>query len=277
MYKIVEKEILNDVVQKMVIEAPFVARKCEPGQFIILRVNEGGERIPLTIMDYDREQQTVTIVYQMLGMTTKLLGTKEVGEFLLDFVGPLGMPTELNSDHKRVLGIAGGVGSAPLYPQLKKLASMGTKVDVIIGGRTKELAILGEEFSKFCDNVYYATNDGSLGHKGFVTDVFNGLLDQGEVYDEVITIGPLIMMKAVVSITKPLGIATGVSLNPIMIDGTGMCGGCRVTVGNETKFACVDGPDFDGLLVDFDEAMRRQTFYKEQEEHICKLEGETIG
>ena len=276
MYKIVEKEVLNDVVQKMVIEAPFVARKCEPGQFIILRVVEGGERIPLTIMDFDRKRKTVTIVYQMLGLTTKLLGTKEVGDCLQDFVGPLGMPTVLGN-HKRVLGIAGGVGSAPLYPQLKKLASNGTKVDVIIGGRTKELVILGEEFAKFCDHVYYATNDGSLGHEGFVTDVFTSLLRDGETYDEVITIGPLIMMKAVVSITKPLGIATGVSLNPIMIDGTGMCGGCRVTVGEETKFACVDGPDFDGLLVDFDEAMRRQSYYKEQEEHICRLEGESIG
>lgn len=276
MYKIIEKEVLNEVVQRMVIEAPFVARKCEPGQFIILRVEEGGERIPLTIMDYDREKRTVTIVFQLLGLTTKLLATKEVGEFLLDFVGPLGMATKL-VEHKRVLGIAGGVGAAPLYPQLKKLASGGTKVDVIIGGRSKDLVILGEEFSKFCDNVYYATNDGSLGHQGFVTEVFNNLLNQGEVYDEVITIGPLIMMKAVVGITKPLNIATGVSLNPIMIDGTGMCGGCRVTVGGETKFACVDGPDFDGLLVDFDEAMRRQGYFKEQESHICRMEGDSNG
>lgn len=276
MYRIVEKEVLNSVVQKMVIEAPFVARKCQPGQFIILRVHEGGERIPLTIMDYDRELKTITIVFQVLGLTTRLLATKEVGEFVLDFVGPLGKATTL-MNHKRVLGIAGGVGAAPLYPQLKKLAQNGTKVDVIIGGRTEELVILGDDFAEFCDNVYYATNDGSKGHQGFVTDVFNQLLDQGESYDEVITIGPLVMMKAVVALTKPLNIPTGVSLNPVMIDGTGMCGGCRVMVGNKTKFACVDGPDFDGLLVDFDGAMQRQNYYKEQEAHICRMEGESVG
>lgn len=272
MYKILEKEILNSVVQKMVIEAPFVARKCEPGQFIILRVEEGGERIPLTIMDYDREAKTVTIVYQIIGLTTTQLSKKEVGDTLIDFVGPLGEPTKLHR-HDRVLGIAGGVGAAPLYPQVKKLAEMGVEVDMIIGGRTEELVILGDEFAKFCKNVYYATNDGSIGHQGFVTDVLNQLLEKGEKYDEVITIGPMIMMKAVVGITKPLNMPTGVSLNPVMIDGTGMCGGCRVSVGGETKFACVDGPDFDGLLVDFDEAMRRQNYYKEQEAHICRLEG----
>ncbi len=271
MYKIVEKEVLNSVVQKMVIEAPFVSRKCEPGQFIILRIEEGGERIPLTIMDFDRDAKTVTIVFQVLGHTTSILATKKVGDELLDFVGPLGKATELHN-HKRVLGIAGGVGSAPLYPQLKKLSELGVEVDVIIGGRTDELVILGDEFAKFCKNVYYATNDGSKGTKGFVTDVLVDLLNKGEQYEEVITIGPLIMMKAVVSVTKPLNIATGVSMNPIMIDGTGMCGGCRVTVGGETKFACVDGPDFDGLLVDFDMAMNRQTYYKEEESHICKMD-----
>lgn len=271
MYKIIEKEILNQVVEKMVIEAPFVARKCEPGQFIILRVEEGGERIPLTIMDYDREKKTVTIVYQILGLTTTQLSKKEVGDELIDFVGPLGKATELHA-HKRVLGIAGGVGAAPLYPQLKKLAEQGVAVDVIIGGRSADLVILGDDFAKFSSNVYYATNDGSLGHQGFVTDILKQLLDKGEQYDEVITIGPMVMMKAVVAITKPLNIPTGVSLNPIMIDGTGMCGGCRVSVGGETKFACVDGPDFDGLKVDFDEAMRRQNYYKEQEAHICRLE-----
>jgi len=271
MYRIVEKEVLNSVVQKMVIEAPFVARKCEPGQFIILRVDEEGERIPLTIMDYDRDLKTVTIVYQVLGATTQKLSQKEVGDTLSDFVGPLGEPTDLHQ-HNRVLGIAGGVGAAPLYPQLKKLAEMGVDVDVIIGGRTDELVLLREEFGAFCSNVYFATNDGSLGRQGFVTDVLQDLLDQGNHYDEVITIGPLIMMKAVVGVTKPLNIPTGVSLNPVMIDGTGMCGGCRVTVGGETKFACVDGPDFDGLKVDFDEAMRRQTFYKEEEEHACRME-----
>ena len=272
MYKIVEKEILNQSVQKMVIEAPFVARKCEPGQFIILRVNEGGERIPLTIMDYDREKNTVSIVYQVLGLTTQNLAKKEVGDSVVDFVGPLGKATELKK-HKRVLGIAGGVGAAPLYPQLKKLFDMGVDIDVILGGRSEEFVILEDEFKAIAKNVYCATNDGSKGQKGFVTDILKDLLAKGEVYDEVITIGPLIMMKAVVDITKPLNLPTGVSLNPVMIDGTGMCGGCRVTVGGETRFACVDGPDFDGLLVDFDEAMRRQNYYKDQEEHICRLDG----
>jgi len=271
MYKIIAKEILNSVVQKMVIEAPYVERKCEPGQFIILRVEEGGERIPLTIMDYDRDMNTVTIVFQVLGLTTRHLATKEVGDELLDFVGPLGMPTKL-SKHKRVLGIAGGVGSAPLYPQLKKLSQMGVEIDLIIGGRSEEFLILGEEFKEFCKHVYYATNDGSVGKQGFVTDVLKDLLEAGNSYDEVITIGPLIMMKAVVAITKPLNIPTGVSMNPIMIDGTGMCGGCRVSVGGQTKFACVDGPDFDGLLVDFDQAMNRQNYYKEEENHICRME-----
>ncbi len=276
MYKILEKEILNDAVQKMVIEAPFVARKCEPGQFIILRVAENGERIPLTIMDYDREKQSVSIVYQVLGYTTQLLAEKEVGDTLLDFVGPLGKAAPIKN-HKRVLGIGGGVGSAPLYPQLKKLASMGTEVDVILGGRDKDLVILKDEFNDICKNVYYATNDGSLGHQGFVTDVLKQLLEKGEEYDEVIAIGPLIMMKAVVDITKPLNIPTGVSLNPVMIDGTGMCGGCRVTVGNETKFACVDGPDFDGLLVDFGQAMDRQAHFVEEEKHACRLDGAKNG
>ncbi|WZL83015.1 sulfide/dihydroorotate dehydrogenase-like FAD/NAD-binding protein [Vallitaleaceae bacterium 9-2] len=276
MYKILEKEILNDVVQKMVIEAPFVARKCEPGQFIILRVAENGERIPLTITDFDREKNSVSIVYQVLGYTTQLLAQKQVGDELIDFVGPLGKAAPMKK-HKRVLGIGGGVGSAPLYPQLKKMASMGTKVDVILGGRDENLVILKDEFNKICDNVYYATNDGSLGHQGFVTDVLKQLIDKGEQYDEVIAIGPLIMMKAVVDITKPLNIPTGVSLNPVMIDGTGMCGGCRVTVGNETKFACVDGPDFDGLLVDFDEAMQRQAHFVAEEKHACRLDGVKNG
>ena len=276
MYKILEKETLNDAVQKMVIEAPFVARKCEPGQFVILRVVENGERIPLTIMDYDRDKNSVSIVYQVLGYSTQLLAKKEVGDSLVDFVGPLGKAAPLKK-HKRVLGIGGGVGSAPLYPQLKKLASLGTQVDVILGGRDKELVILKDEFNDLCQNVYYATNDGSLGHQGFVTDVLKQRLDNDEHYDEIIAIGPLIMMKAVVDITKPLNIPTNVSLNPVMIDGTGMCGGCRVTVGGITKFACVDGPDFDGLLVDFEEAMNRQAYFKEEEKHACRMEGKENG
>ncbi len=276
MYRIVSKKALNEIVYEMTIVAPFVSRKCMPGQFIILRVEEGGERIPLTIMDYDRHASTITIVFQVLGHSTSILSTKEVGDHLLDFVGPLGQPTKLHQ-HDRVLGVAGGVGAAPLYPQLKELSRMGVKVDVIIGGRSKDFVILGEQFETFCENVYYATDDGSLGHKGFVTDVMKSLLNTGNKYDEVIAIGPLVMMKAVVNITKPLNIATGVSLNPVMIDGTGMCGGCRVTIGDETKFACVDGPDFDGLLVDFDEAMNRQNYYKEEEAHICSIGGAVLG
>lgn len=269
MYKIIEKKKLNETVELMEIFAPFVARKCEPGQFIIVRVDEQSERMPLTITDYNRKKETVTIIYQIVGYSTKMLSKKQVGESLCDFVGPLGQPAQLKK-HKKVLGIGGGVGAAPLYPQLKKLHSMGVDVDVILGGRSSKYIILANEFGDFCNNIYYATNDGSKGTKGFVTDVLNNLIQNGYSYDEVIAIGPLIMMKAVVSITKPLNIPTGVSLNPIMIDGTGMCGGCRVTIGDEVKFACVDGPDFDGFLVDFDECMRRQNMYKE-EEHHCKI------
>lgn len=275
MYKIVKKLKLNDVVKLMEVEAPYVARKCEPGQFVIVRIDEEGERIPLTIADYDREKNTVTIIFQELGYSTKLLGQKEVGDELADFAGPLGVPTKLEKK-KRVLGIGGGVGAAPLYPQLKKLKANGTEVDAILGGRDESLVILRDEYENVCDNVYFATNDGSLGVKGFVTDVLKDLIEnKGQQYDEIIAIGPLIMMKVVVDLTKTYNIPTAVSLNPIMIDGTGMCGGCRVTVGGETKFACVDGPDFDGFLVDFDEAMRRQTMYKDKEkisnDHLCKI------
>lgn len=270
MYRIVEKHKRNETVEQIVVEAPFVARKCEPGQFIILRVDHDGERIPLTIADYDREAKTVTIIYQIMGYSTQKLSRKKVGEYIEDFVGPLGKPAELKP-HKKVLGIGGGVGAAPLYPQLKKLHEMGAEVDVILGGRTAELILLEEEFKGFSRQVYTATNDGSKGIQGFVTDVLGMLLNRGEEYDEVIAIGPLIMMKAVCDITKQKGIPTSVSLNPIMIDGTGMCGGCRVTVGGKIQFACVDGPDFDGHLVDFDECMRRQTMYKEEENHLCRL------
>lgn len=272
LYKIVEKEEINSLVTKMVIEAPFVTRKCQPGQFIILRVVENGERIPLTIMDYDREKQTVTIIFQVVGLTTGLLNRLEVGDYILDLVGPLGKPSNLEKK-ERVLGIAGGVGAAPLFPQLKYLAEIGVKVDVVIGGRSMEFVILGNEFAKFCDNVHYVTDDGTKGQKGFVTDILRQLLEAGEKYDEVIAVGPLVMMRAVVGITKPIGLPTAVSLNPIMVDGTGMCGGCRVDIGGETKFACVDGPDFDGFLVDFDEVITRQTYYKAQEKYICRLEG----
>lgn len=269
MYKIVNKETLNSAVELMEIEAPFVAKKCEAGQFIIIRVDEDGERVPLTIADYDREKNTVTIIYQVVGYSTKLLSQKKVGEYVQDFVGPLGQSAPLHKCN-HVIGVAGGVGSAPLYPQLRKLHEMGVKVDVIIGGRSEEFVILADKFAAFCDHVYVATDDGSLGTKGFVTTVLQDLIDKGEKFDEVIAIGPLIMMKNVVNVTKPLNIPTAVSLNPIMIDGTGMCGGCRVTVGGQTKFACVDGPDFDGFLVDFDECMKRQGMFKE-EEHDCRL------
>lgn len=278
MYKIVDKKILNESVELLVVHAPFVARKCEPGQFIILRVDEEGERIPLTIADYDREKETVTIIYQIVGYSTRALSKKAAGDYISDFVGPLGSPSDLKK-HSRVLGIGGGVGAAPLYPQIRKLSEMGTQVDVILGGRSAEYVLLEKEFQAVCNNVYIATDDGSKGTKGFVTTILQELIDQGEKYDEVIAIGPLIMMKSVVNITKPLNIPTGVSLNPIMVDGTGMCGGCRVTIGGETKFACVDGPDFDGFLVDFDECMRRQKMYTKQEDHICRigLGGENHG
>ncbi len=271
MYTIVNKKKLSENVELMVIKAPFVSRRCEPGQFIMIRVDEEGERIPLTIADYDREAETVTIIYQIVGHSTQLLSEKSSGDTVPDFAGPMGKATELKK-HKRVLGIGGGVGTAPLYPQLKKLHEMGTKVDVIIGGRSEELLILEDELAEFCENIYMATNDGSKGTKGFVTDVLKTLVEQGEAYEEVIAIGPVPMMKAVVDMTKSFDIPTAVSLNPIMIDGTGMCGGCRCTVGGETKFACVDGPDFDGFLVDFDELMTRQQFYKEKEKHHCRLE-----
>ena len=274
MYKIMSKEKLNGAVELMEIHAPYVARKCEAGQFIIIRVDEEGERIPLTIADYDREKETVQIIYQVVGYSTKLLSELKVGDYVEDFVGPLGQPAPLHKcDH--VIGVAGGVGAAPLYPQLRKLHEMGVKVDVIIGGRSAEFVILEEKFREFCDNVYITTDDGSKGTKGFVTTVLSDLIEKGEKLDEVIAIGPLIMMKNVVNVTKPLNIPTSVSLNPIMIDGTGMCGGCRVTVGGETKFACVDGPDFNGFEVDFDECMKRQGLFKSEEsqekDHVCRI------
>ncbi len=267
MYKILHKEKLNDVVELMVVHAPHVSRKCEPGQFIILRVGDDGERIPLTIADYDREKETITIIYQIVGYSTKALALLNEGDDITDFVGPLGEPTKLHAS-KHVVGVAGGVGSAPLYPQLRALAQMGVDVDVIIGGREAQYVLWADEFRKFCKNVYITTDDGSLGQKGFVTQVLADLIDQGESIDEVIAIGPVPMMKAVVGVTKPHNIKTSVSLNPIMIDGTGMCGCCRVTVDGKIKFACVDGPDFDGLQVDFDELMARQRMFKEEEHQM---------
>ena len=267
MYKILKKEVLNDVVELMEVHAPYVARKCEPGQFIILRVGEDGERIPLTIADFDREKETITIIYQIVGYSTKELAKLNEGDELNDFVGPLGVPTKFH-EAKHVIGVAGGVGSAPLYPQLRELANRGVDVDVIIGGREAQYVLLADEFKKFCKNVYIATDDGSLGTKGFVTTVLSDLIEKGESFDEVIAIGPVPMMKAVVNVTKPKNIKTSVSLNPIMIDGTGMCGCCRVSVDGKIKFACVDGPDFDGLQVDFDELMMRQKMFKEEEHTV---------
>ncbi len=273
MYQIVRKEKLNDVVELMEVHAPFTARKCEAGQFIILRVDEQGERIPLTIADFNREKETITIIYQVVGYSTQQLASLEVGDCIVDFVGPLGEPTKFH-DVKRVIGVAGGVGSAPLFPQLRALANAGVEVEVIIGGRSKEYVLWVDKFAEFCKAVHIATDDGTLGTKGFVTNVLTDLLDAGNNFDEVIAIGPVPMMRAVVGVTKPRDIKTSVSLNPIMIDGTGMCGCCRVSVDGKIKFACVDGPDFDGLLVDFEELVNRQKMFKKEEsEHVCRLTG----
>ncbi|NSW91689.1 MAG: sulfide/dihydroorotate dehydrogenase-like FAD/NAD-binding protein [Firmicutes bacterium] len=277
MYKIVRKKVLNPFVKLMEVEAPYIAKKAQVGQFIILRINENGERIPLTIADFDREKGTVTIIFQEVGKTTRLLGTLNEGEAILDFVGPLGIPTHYG-DVKKVAVVGGGLGSAIAYPQAKKLFSMGAQVDVIMGFRNKDLIILEKEMEEVSNRLFITTDDGSNGNKGFVSDVLKKLIEEGNKYDLVIAIGPLIMMKVVSGITKEYGIKTIVSMNPIMVDGTGMCGGCRVTVGGKTKFACVDGPDFDGHEVDFDEAIRRQQMYKEEEkkaleQHTCRLEG----
>ncbi len=277
MYKIVKKETLNEQVKLMEIEAPLIAKKAQPGQFIIFRIAEGGERVPLTISDYDREKGTVTIVFQEVGKTTKELGMLEAGDSLLDFVGPLGRASELEG-YKKVAVIGGGLGTAIAYPQAKELKRLGAEVHSIIGFRNKDLIILEDKVRTASDKTFVMTDDGSNGHQGFVTNALKEQIENGEKYDLVIAIGPLIMMKMVCNLTKEYGIKTIVSMNPIMIDGTGMCGGCRVTVGGETKFACVDGPDFDGHLVDFDGAMRRQGMYKKQEQesmknHECRLFG----
>ena len=256
MFTIVEKRRLNDSMTLMAVDAPFIAKKAQAGQFIILRVNEYGERIPLTIADYDREKGTVTIIYQKVGKTTLLLDTLEVGDALLDFIGPLGKASELEG-HKKVAVVGGGAGCAIAYPQAKALHNMGVQVDVIAGFRNKDLIILEDEMREVSDHLYLMTDDGSNGHKGFVTAALEENIKNGAGYDFVVAIGPLPMMRAVCNLTKEHNIETMISMNPIMIDGTGMCGGCRLTVGGETKFACVDGPDFNGHEVDFDEAMKR--------------------
>lgn len=272
MYKIVKKEILAPNIFSMDILAPRVAKSAKPGQFVIVIADETGERVPLTICDYDAEEGTVQIVVQAMGSTTKGMAVYEEGESFQDFVGPLGVPSEyINEDieelrKKKILFVAGGVGTAPVYPQVKWLNEHGVKVDVIMGAKTKELVILEDKLKAVADNLYVATDDGSYGFKGLVTDYIEELVsNQGKEYDLCVAIGPMIMMKFVTLTTKKLGIPTVVSLNPIMVDGTGMCGACRVTVGDETKFACVDGPEFDGHLVDFDEALRRQAQYKDEE------------
>ena len=266
MYRIVKKRVLNPTVTLMEVEAPLVARKAEPGQFIILRVDENGERIPLTIADYDREKGTVTIIFQIVGATTEKLNHKEEGDYLQDFVGPLGKATETEG-LKRVAVIGGGVGTAIAYPVAKKLHDVGCHVDLIVGFRNKDLIILEDEFRAASTNFIIGTDDGSYGKKALVTDLLREQIEAGVKYDRVIAIGPVIMMKFVCQLTKEYNIPTVVSMNPIMIDGTGMCGGCRLTVGGETKFACVDGPEFDGHLVDFDEAMARGAMYKDFERH----------
>ena len=266
MFEILYKQRLNPTVTKMVIRAPFVARKAEPGQFIIFRAHEDSERVPLTIADYDREAGTVTIIYQIVGGSTMELDAMNEGESLCDFVGPLGVATHTEG-LKKVAVVGGGVGCAIAYPVTKKLHELGCEVHAIVGFRNKDLVILEEEFDAASDKLLVMTDDGSHGEKGLVTAALEKLITEGNEYDEVIAIGPLVMMKFVALLTKKYGIKTTVSMNPIMIDGTGMCGGCRLTVGGETKFACVDGPDFDGHLVDFDEAIKRASMYQEFERH----------
>ena len=266
MYRIVKKRVLNPTVSLMEIEAPAVARKAEPGQFIILRVDEEGERIPLTIADFDRERGTVTIIYQVVGATTEKLNHRSEGDFLQDFVGPLGRATETEG-LKRVAVVGGGVGTAIAYPVAKKLHDVGCCVDLIVGFRSRDLVILEDEFKAASTQLIIGTDDGSYGKKALVTDLLREQIEGGAKYDRVIAIGPVVMMKFVCQLTREYNIPTVVSMNPIMIDGTGMCGGCRLSVGGETKFACVDGPEFDGHKVDFDEAMARGAMYKDFERH----------
>ena len=274
MYEIISKKSLNATVTQMEILAPFVAKKALPGQFIILRVSEDGERIPLTIAGYDREKGTVTIIFQIVGATTALLNAKNVGDCIPDFVGPLGRPTH-TAGLKKVCVVGGGVGCAIALPVARALKEQGAKVTSVIGFRSRELVILEDEFKACSDDCYVMTDDGSYGEKGNVCVPLKKLLEQGEQFDEVITIGPLIMMKFVCMTTKEYGVKTIASMNPIMIDGTGMCGGCRLTVGGKMKFACVDGPEFDGHEIDFDEAMSRSGAYAEFEarerETTCNL------
>lgn len=277
MYRILKKESLNPTVTKMVIEAPWIAKKAKAGQFIILRVQEDGERIPLTVAATDEIEGGVTIIFQLIGMTTKMLNELNEGDSVLDFVGPLGTPSHLEG-LKKVAVIGGGVGCAIAYPTAKALHEQGTEVTVINGFRNKDLEILKDEFEAVSTRMITMSDDGSVGKKGLVTDALRELLENGEEFDEVIAIGPLIMMKFVALLTKEFNVKTVVSMNSIMIDGTGMCGCCRLSVGGEMKFACVDGPDFDAHLIDFDEAMQRSSIYKEKErEDDCNLFGKEVS
>ena len=266
MYRIVKKEALKPTVTLYEIEAPMVAKKAEPGQFIILRVDENGERIPITIHDFDREKGTVTIIVQTIGATTEKLRHKAEGEYIQDFVGPLGRPTETEGK-KKVCVVGGGVGCAIAYPVLKKFHDCGAEVHAVVGFKNKDLVILEDKFRAASSVLKLMTDDGSYGEKGLVTDALKDLIDAGNQYDEIFAIGPAIMMKFVSKTTEPYGIPTTVSMSPIMVDGTGMCGGCRLTVGGETKFACVDGPDFDGHKVDWDESLKRGKMYFDWERH----------
>lgn len=274
MYKITRKEVLNPTVSLMEIEAPLIAEKAEPGQFIILRTDENGERIPLTVAGFDRKKGTVTIIFQVAGATTESLNHMKEGDSLHDFVGPLGRSTKTEGKNKVAI-VGGGVGCAIALPIVKKFHEQGTEVHTVIGFRSKDLVILEDEFKANSSKLVLMSDDGSCGEKGLVTDALRKLLDSGEKYDEVITIGPLIMMKFVSKLTKEYGIKTVASMNPIMIDGTGMCGGCRLSVGGKTKFACVEGPEFDAHEIDFDEAIARSSMYKPFErkahEEVCKL------
>lgn len=273
MYKILKKEVLNPTVTKMVIDAPNVAKRAKAGQFIILRVHDEGERIPLTIADSNSESGEVTIIYQVVGKTTMQLNAMEEGESLADFVGPLGQPSEIEGEKVCVIG--GGVGCAIAYPTAKAFHKAGSDVTTIVGFRNEDLVILEDEFKEVSNHYYLMSDDGSIGEKGLVTNKLEQLIENGEKFDKVIAIGPIVMMKFVCQVTKKYNIPTVVSMNPIMIDGTGMCGGCRLKVGDEIKFACVDGPDFDGHLVDFDEAMSRNRAYgdfeKHARDHACKM------
>lgn len=272
MYRVLKAEKLADKIYLMEVEAPRVARSCQPGEFVIVKIDEEGERIPLTICDFDREKGTITIVFQTVGASTERMSGLKAGDSFRDFVGPLGNPSEFVKEEleelkkKKILFVAGGVGTAPVYPQVKWLKEHGVDVDVIVGSKTKDLLILTEEMEKQAGNLYITTDDGTFGRKGMVTEVITDLVEnQGKKYDLCVSIGPMIMMKFVCLLTKKLNLPTIVSLNPIMVDGTGMCGACRVTVGDQVKFACVDGPEFDGHLVNFEEAMKRQQMYRTEE------------